>query len=879
MEKSFMDWIQAFAAGTEKAGGKGWNLGRLDRYGFNVPPGGVLTADAYREFVACNDLQRDLAEIADTVTIDTLGEKATGGKLARVRAKIKQGRLPEQLRAELEAGLTDLGIIDKPAAVRSSATAEDSAKASFAGIHDSFLNVRGTENIVTAIKACYASLWTERAVGYRRKMGIGDHEVLPAVVIMAMVPAEASGIAFSCDPQTGREDVVTVNANFGLGESVVAGSIDPDRYYLCYSSFLLKTDSKAIGRKEGLTVLREGGGTEFKKTGPIPSKQVLSDDNIVRLGYLILRVFSALGGFHLHQDVEWVFNGHEFYVVQARPVTALPRYTFPEIKDQPDIWSNANLKDTVPIVASTLNLSLFWSPNIILTVFFTGLGYPVPAGLSFVKMIQGRGYLNMAAFQWCCYDAVGFLPAELNKTYGGHEPEITINEQSSVAKTIKRKATMLKLLRVIGQIKKHAEGSFSKVREQVKSLLDKDYQKFSADDFGELFNQLEAIFVDFAPVFTYIAPSGSFPNLTLVKVLEKAFPGRGSALANALLTGAAQITSADHGYRLVELAEVVRHDVQAKTFFAAPDYNPLGWEDVLPDTSAFKQGFRKFLEEYGHRAVYELDVMNPRWREDPTYPLNIIKSMLETSDLGKIRAGQREKREQAWAEVNREMPFYRRWQVKILLKQVESSVELREMAKSVMVLMYEPIRKAIHELGRRFNDQGILKEQADIYFCTMAEIISVMSGYCDGRGQAILVNERKAARIEQQAVSPPDYIIDEVPQFAKYENPLDGNALRGLGVAAGRAAGQAKLVAHPNEGGKLQPGDVLVAPSTDPGWTPLFLKVSAIVMETGGFLAHGAIVAREYGVPAVVNIPGVMKLIRDGQEIVVDGDAGKVFLH
>ncbi len=874
---TFLNWLQAFEAGTAIVGGKGWNLGRLDRYGFKVPLGGVLTAEAYRQFVACNNLQQLLAEIS-TITINMIGEKETGNKLARIRERFHNSSFPTHILSTLGAGLLDLGISAKPLAVRSSATAEDSRRASFAGIHDSFLNVQGVENIISAIKGCYASLWTERAVSYRRKMGINDNKVLPAVVIMEMVHADASGIAFSCDPYTGREDIVTVNANFGLGESVVSGSVDPDRYYINNSSFLLNIGNKTTGRKEGLTVLREGGGTEFRINDQNQQKQALSDEDIIKLSYLVLRIFSSLGNNELHQDVEWVFNGRNFYLVQARPVTVLPRYTFPELRNQPELWSNTNLKDTMPMVASTLNASWTWIAGLALTAPFSAIGYQIPDGIKYIKLFQGRGYLNMAAFQWICYDSIDLKPDELNKTYGGHEPEIEINEKRTLLRILQRKYRILKFGRETSKTKKKAEASFSKLRAQLKSLLQKDYQNFSSHDFLALYNPAALIAADFAPVFGLISASGSLPNLMLVKLLDKSWPGKGNALANALLAGAAKITSAEQGYMLVELAATARTDAHAKSFFSAPEYTPLNWENELPENSPFKQGFRKFLEEYGHRAVYEMDIINPRWHEDPAYPLDIIRSMLETSDLGKIRNSQREKREQAWAKINREMPIYRRWLVKTLLKQVEKSVELREMAKSVFILLYAPLRKAGQELGRRLYNRGVLNEQADIYHCTLAEIISVISGYWDGKGLAILVSERKAARLDQAAMSPPDFIVGETPQFAKQEIHAEGNALQGLGVAAGKAAGTARLITHPYEGGKLQPGDILVAPSTDPGWTPLFLKVSAIVMETGGFLAHGAIVAREYGVPAVVNIPGAMKIIRDGQEIIVDGDEGKVFM-
>lgn len=324
----------------------------------------------------------------------------------------------------------------------------------------------------------------------------------------------------------------------------------------------------------------------------------------------------------------------------------------------------------------------------------------------------------MAAFQWLLYDSIDFKPADLNKTYGGHEPEIKINEKRSMSRTLRRKYNLLKIGRKTFQIKKHGEISFNRVRENVKMLLSKEYMKFSLDDFFELFSQIEQILMSFLPVFSYICMSGTFPNLMLTKVMEKSFPGKGNGLANALLAGAATITSAEHGYRLVELAETARNDINAKNFFTATYYDPLLWENKLLDESAFKQGFKNFLDEFGHRAVYEMDVINPRWREDPSYPLNIIRSILETADIGEIRAAQREKREKAWAEVSK-MPFYRRWLVKSLVKQIEKSVELREMGKSLIVSLYEPVRTAAQEFGRCFKERGILGKQEDIYHCTL----------------------------------------------------------------------------------------------------------------------------------------------------------------
>ena len=279
----FLSWPDAFQQGVRLAGGKGWNLGRLDRYGFTVPAGGVLSTYAFQVFVLENHLQESIDEVSQKVTIDNIGAEDTETLLATLREKIMDCKMPSNVKDELASGLMTVGIIDQPVAVRSSATAEDSSKASFAGVHASFLNVTGFENITRAVTECYASLWTTRAVAYRRKMGIPDCEVLPAVVIMEMVNAKAAGIVFTCDPRTGEKGEIIISANFGLGESVVGGAVEPDLYYQDGRPHhaLPKITKKKIGLKEGQTVIKPGGGTEFIRIAGQDTRQVLPDHEFV----------------------------------------------------------------------------------------------------------------------------------------------------------------------------------------------------------------------------------------------------------------------------------------------------------------------------------------------------------------------------------------------------------------------------------------------------------------------------------------------------------------------------------------------------------------------------------------------------------------------
>jgi pyruvate,water dikinase len=287
--------------------------------------------------------------------------------------------------------------------------------------------------------------------------------------------------------------------------------------------------------------------------------------------------------------------------------------------------------------------------------------------------------------------------------------------------------------------------------------------------------------------------------------------------------------------------------------------------------------FREFIQEFGHRAVYELDIINPRWTEDPSYLMGIICSTQDTADLSKLKTVQKEKFEQAWQEIKHNVPANEQLLIKKLICKVQEGAAVKEKTKSVEVSVIGAFRLIAQELGSRFCERAIIEKQADIYFCTWPELVAIITEEWEGDGLQVLVTQRKSLMKEMESLVPPDIILGDTPKYSEPVPRSSGNFLVGMPVAAGRASGIARLINHPDEGSRLQPGDVMVAPSTDPGWTPLFLKASAVIMETGGFLSHGAIVAREYGIPAVVNIPGVRQVIKEGMNVVVDGDEGKVF--
>lgn len=883
--KYFLTWEEAFHSGTQKVGGKGWNLGRLARSGFRIPRGGVLTTQAYNEFISRNRLQDELNNVSRLITADNLLETSTQNSLTVLRQKIESGSIPQLIEDELLALLNSMGLNEIPLAIRSSASSEDSLKASFAGIHESFLNIHGWGNIQAAIKRCYASLWLPQAVGYRRKVNISDAEVTPAVVIMEMVEAQAAGVGFTCDPQTGREDVIVINANFGLGESVVTGAVEPDTYYLDIGQWtaLPRLRSRQTGRKEGMTRVRQDGGTEFIKSPELAARQVLPDAKVEQLGLLLLRVFDALGDYKHHQDVEWVFNGLDFVLVQARPVTALPRNTFAALKSQPDIWSNGNFRDALPMVQSPLNCRLMKSfIETDLEASCTEIGYRLPEGLQFSRFFNGRLYCNLAVLQWAWFDSMGVLPRDAKIFWGGHQPEIEIKEQKPLRGLtgLKRVRHLIKAGTKVSRATKNAPTTLAQVVGSIDSLTEKGFRHLEDRDLIKIYNELGRIVSGFAREFWFLSGAATVPVGTLLKNLTKYFGDRAPVVLNALMVGGeADIPSADHGYQLVQLAEIARRDDDAVQFFAPEDLDLLSWKEQLPEGSAFKQAFQDYIKAYGHRAVNELDIINPRWNEDPSYLLDIIRSTIGTADLSKLRAQQKEKSERIWLEIKAQVPRSKHNSIRKLVRQAQSGAAVRENTKSVLARIMEAYRMLAQDIGCRFKQRLIIEQPADIYYCTWPELFAVLTGAWDGVGLRDLIIARKAVQRDLELIAPPDVILGEIPKFTEPVALTSGNYLVGVPVAAGKAAGTARLIHHPGEGSRLEPGDVLVAPATDPGWTPLFLKASAVVMETGGFLSHGAIVAREFGVPAVVNIPGLMKLLKDGCKVVVDGDEGKIIIQ
>lgn len=893
-----LTFAEAISAGPAEVGGKGWNMGRLAQFGFRIPPGCAVSAGAYWAFLRENGLMPEVDALG-AMAAEEAATEAGEERLSALRARIEAGQLPAGLLAEVRDVLQGQGVApDAALAVRSSATAEDSAGASFAGIHRSFLNVIGDEHLAKAIRGCYASLWTPTAVAYRRKMGLTDSQVAGALVIQQLVQALYSGVAFSADPVTGRRDRVVVNASFGLGEAIVSGSVEADEYHLHIDhTGPVKLVGGRIGLKHHVVRPNCDGGTVTEELGYAErSEPVLAKPQLEELTRVVRRIQDTLGDGHQPQDVEWCHDGWYLTITQARPITALPEATFPALAGQPTIWSNANLKDATPGVQSPLG---WWfnslTVEVLLRQIFWRGGYDFPEGLTWSRLYHGRVYMNLSALQWAAYDAFGWKPAETNRALGGHQPEIQVPKAASITLSVQRLRRMTRMGLVLRRSAKRAEASFRRIWDWC--------EQFERETFSDRYHELEFLHRlwavekqrrEFLPE-TMIHNVGGLWSTRLAELIEKKFPGRGQALASALLAGSTGITSADQGYRIVAIAQEAAAEGAAGAYFVADSFDPAGFRTALAGTKTLK-ALEAFLQEFGHRGVYEMELMNPRWSEDPSFVLETVRGYVRDGvpNQDPLEAA-RQKRIAAEAEVGRAFrlsPLYR-----FLLGKAREAMRLREGAKSALVRLVRPARLAALAIGKRLAAKGILAEPEAIFFLTGDEIASLLSGQWDGSGLDAILAYRRARRAALEAETAPDVVMGDravvnlragmEPTGMQHLAPGEAaaptrtaadetGALQGVAVSSGQARGPARLIHHPSQGTALKPGEVLVAPSTDPAWTPLFLRASAVVMEVGGYLSHGAIVAREYGIPAVVNVAGAMTAFHDGQLLQVDGDAGKV---
>lgn len=840
-------------------GAKAANLIQMARIDLPVPTGFCIPATACRRHLNAAGILLRLTTALPKLEKATIEEKQK--ILADIRKRITDAPLRNGLSDRITSHYRTLN--GSPVAVRSSATAEDLPHQSFAGQYDTFLNVASVNDCIKAVKKCWASLWTDRAFDYRRQNAIDHIDVEMAVIVQQMIDADVSGIIFTADPLTGDRDKIVIEAARGLGENIVQGKITPDRWTL---------------KKPDLTIT--------ERTPATPDVPPCIDNAITqRLAELALKIESH---FSAPQDIEWAIKDDQIWLLQARPITTLTQPNQRTAKPR-QLWSHFPAQEVMPDVVTPATKSVIdaltgplFQPAVDMLCIDL-CGHPI------YDYVAGRTYFN-GALILAVIDAMPGTGKVDWDEMAGSDPDL--NRIIEFAKSTPAEDLpkikfhkfrfFLKLPLLTGRflLAGSAKGQafMSNAIAHNKRAALADPAAMTTDQIlAFCSNQTEEIRRLCAGILYLFNVFAAFPALQYL--CQRWF--KDPARAGRLVAGLGNMTDAEAALDLWKLARKandlpeIKNAILTKQLFA----EIAAKLDTDPKAAPFRQAWDKFLSNHGHHCRAEIELLNPRWSEQPDYILSLIRSYLESIDRtdpvqnhGKI-ADDRRRLETDCRRTLRN-PI-KRWLFNRILSRAQIGSVCRENIKSELIKIIAMLRTTLLELGQRLHADNTLEDPNDIFFLKLEEIPAVAQGRAD-----FDIKHRIAARHAEHekwtAITPPSTIIGAYVPDEYVSDPIqtDVETLKGLALSPGLATGKARVILRAETDKHLLAGEILVAPFTDPGWTPYFIPAAAIVTERGGLLSHGAIVARELGIPAVTNVGPVTKIIKTGQTIQIDGNAG-----
>jgi rifampicin phosphotransferase len=810
-----------FGAGDlASAGGKGANLGELVRHGFPVPAGFVVSTAAYAALLAETTLGAELARLLES--------EAPG---ARIRTLFVEATLPGRVSADIAAAYAALG--SGPVAVRSSATAEDLPGAAFAGQQDTFLNVVGEQPVLRAVLDCWASLWTDRAIAYRQRQGIDPRQVAIAVVVQDMVPADTAGVMFSANPVTGERGEIVVDASPGLGEAVVSGRVTPEHYVLDDSG---RTRAFTPGSHEVVIRAAAGGGTE-ESAGTHSTRPALNREQLAELARLARRVQDYFGR---PQDMEWAIAGGQLYLLQTRPMTALP---------PPPLRLNRFQRLVGP--------------------FFVEMFPERPYPLDVSGWMQ-RGILAMLRGMAGSVGVVFPSVDELLPEEDGVVLRLVPPVPRPTLRTLGAPVSVARRARRFNPAQWTQDSRFAAFLENVRRLAAQDPRSLSWRAVIGLAEDAFATMRGITELRISYLPGVFVPQLKLRLMLL--LLGK-RHLGPALIAGAATRTS--QANRALEglAARVRSHPGLARAFTVlAPGELLVRLEDDQ-EFKGFHAGFQDFLAEYGHRETVSVVLSSaPTWSDAPEVVLGLVTSMLGDPRPAADQTGG------ALAELTRHPALRIRAVRRHMLSAVgaaKAGMAFREDSHFYATMVLPPLRHALLDLGRRLSEAGVLAEAAEVNYLRFEELAGMNDGGAlppaERERYRRLVLARSAKRRELDGIP----LLDPASLFAPVHR-RPGVLVSGRPASRGQATGTVRVIRGPDEFGLLRSGEILVCPYTNPSWTPLFQRAAAVVVDAGGIGSHAAIVAREYGIPAVMGTGSGTSTLLDGQSVTVDGTLGRV---
>ncbi|MBU5217479.1 phosphoenolpyruvate synthase [Bacillus albus] len=846
-------------------GGKGLKLGELSNMqGIQVPEGFCVTTVGYEKAIEQNE---ELQTLLQQLTKLKKEERAQVGEISKkIREVIMAVEIPSDVVEAVTHYLSRFGN-EHAYAVRSSATAEDLPYASFAGQQDTYLNIIGEEAVLQHVRKCWASLFTERAVTYRMQNGFEHNQVSICVVVQKMVFPEASGILFTADPVTSNRKVLSIDASFGLGEALVSGLVSADNYKVKEGEI---TETMIATKKIAIYAVKEGG-TETKQIDPAQQKlQTLSEQQILQLASIGRQIEAYFG---CPQDIEWCLAHNTFYIVQSRPITTL--YPIPEENDGGNhVYISVGHQQMMTDAMKPLGLSFF--------LLTTNAPMRKAGGRLFVDATQqlastaSRDYLinTLGKSDPLVRDALTTIIERDNfiTLLPDDEKEKSVSKRKQPANS---QPEIENDPAIVTNLIQNSEASIKELKRNMQTKLGTDVLDFILEDIQQLKKVL------FNPQSIAIIMAGMNASTWINEKMEQ-WLGEKNA-ADTLSQSVQNNITSEMGLALMDVADVIRPYPEVITYLQHVEDG-----SFLDELVTFKGGEKArdaifaFLDKYGMRCSGEIDITKTRWSEKPTTIVPMILNNIRDFEAGaskrKFEEGLQEalKKEEELIERLQHLPDSKQKveETKRMIRNIRNCIGYREYPKYGMINRYFIYKQALLKEAEQLVQSGVIREVDDIYYLTFEELHEVVR---TSKLDYELIQKQKNDYKLYEKLTPPRIMTSDgeiVTGKYKREN-LPADAIVGLPVSSGVIEGRARVILNMEEA-NLEEGDILVTAFTDPGWTPLFVSIKGLVTEVGGLMTHGAVIAREYGLPAVVGVENATKLIKDGQRIRVHGTEGYI---
>jgi phosphoenolpyruvate synthase/pyruvate phosphate dikinase len=850
------------------AGGKGANLGELFRIkGIRVPEGFCVTTEAYKKITENN---QELNSLLDELTCLKAEERENISEIsAKIRMTIERVPISKDIAEEIAGYLTKFGEKDA-FAVRSSATAEDLPTASFAGQQDTYLNIIGKAAILKHISKCWASLFTERAVIYRLQNGFDHRKVHLSVVVQKMVFPQAAGILFTADPVTSNRKVLSIDASFGLGEAMVSGRVNADSYKVCNGRVI---DKKISTKKLAIYALKDGGTTEQEIEPERQTRQALTDEQILQLERLGRKIEEHFGR---PQDIEWCLASDTFYIVQSRPITTL--YPIPETNDQENhVYVSVGHQQMMTDPMKPLGLSL-WQLTAFRPMFKAGGRLFVDVAANLASPAGRKTIIDvMGQHDPLIKDALMAIieRGDFSKSLPGNKEESSPIKSSTGKSSADILAQIENDPAIVADLIKRNQTSVEELKHNIQTRSGPDLFDFIMEDIQQSKKSL------FDPQ-NMAAIMAAIDASTWINEKMKEWLGEKNA-ADTLSQSVPNNITSEMGLELLDVADVIRPYPEVIEYLQqVKDDNFLDELVKFDGGQETRDAIYAYLDKYGMRCAGEIDITRTRWSEKPATLVPMILSNIKNlePDAGnrKFEHGRQEalKKEQELLDRLKQLPDgeQKANETKQMISLIRNFAGYREYPKYGIVNRLFVCKQALLKESGQLVQAKIIHEIEDIYYLTFEELREVVRA---NKLDYQVISKRKDEHKLYEKLTPPRVITSDGEIIAgRYKREdLPAEAIVGLPVSSGIIEGRARVILN-MEDADLEGGDILVTSFTDPSWTPLFVSIKGLVTEVGGLMTHGAVIAREYGLPAVVGVENATKLIKDGQRIRVNGTDGYV---